>query len=77
MPDTHKLEDQAALYVLGRLTPAERCEFEVSLAESTELRALVWDLEQGAVVLAMAVPQRRPPQHVWQRIEEAVAEEAR
>jgi len=77
MPDTHKLEDQTALYVLGRLTPAERCEFEVSLAESAELRALVGELEEGAVVLAMAVPQRRPPQHVWQRIEEAVAEEAR
>jgi hypothetical protein len=77
MPDSHTLEDQAALYVSGGLTPAELCEFEASLAESAELRALVRDLEEGAGVLAMAVPQRRPPQHVWQRIEEAIAEESK
>jgi hypothetical protein len=77
MPDSRTLEDQAALYVLGRLTPIERCEFEVSLSESAELRALVRELEEGAVVLAMGVPQRKPPQYLWQRIENAVAEEAR
>ena len=77
MPDSHKLEDQAALYVSGGLTPAEHCEFEASLAESAELRALVRDLEEGAGVLAMAVPQRRPPQHVWQRIEAVIAAEAK
>ena len=77
MPDAHKLEDQAALYLLGRLTPAEHCEFEVSLAESAELRTLVRDLEEGAAVLAMAVPQRQAPQLLWERIEQTVAEETK
>ena len=77
MPDSHQREDQAALYVSGGLAPAEQCEFEARLAESVELRALVRELEEGAAVLAMSVPQRRLPQHVWQQIEAAIAEESK
>ncbi len=77
MPELHLLEDDATLYVLGRLTEAERGEFEVRLAESAELRTLVRALEEGAVAAAMASPRRRVPKQVWEGIEEAVTEDAR
>jgi len=41
------------------------------------LRALVRELEEGAVAVAMASPQRRVPQLVWERIEKAVNENTR
>jgi len=44
--------------VLGGLTEEERGEFEARLAESAGLRALVRELEEGAVAVAMASPQR-------------------
>jgi hypothetical protein len=75
MPDLHLPEDEAALYVVGELTAAERARFEARLAQSADLRALVRELEEGAVVLAMATPRRQPPSFVWQGIEKAVAEE--
>jgi len=75
MPDIHILEDAATLYVLGGLTDAERRAFEAQLAQSAELRALVRELEEGAVALTLAAPRRRPPQQVWQRIEKVVAQE--
>src|SRR2546421_12154974 len=77
MPELHLIEDEAVRYVLGELTAAERREFEARLAESAELRALVRELEQGAVALSMALPQRRPPQEVWMQIENVVARDAR
>src|ERR1700704_5991512 len=76
MPDLPLPEDEAALYVVGELTPAERAGFEARLAQSAELRALVRELEEGAVVLAMAAPRRQPPPLVWQGIEKAVAQES-
>jgi hypothetical protein len=75
MSDHHLFDDEATLYVLGRLTEAERGEFEARLAESAELRALVRELAEGAVAVAMASPRRRAPQQVWSRIEKAVTEE--
>ncbi len=77
MPEFHPAEDQAALYVMGGLTPDERREFKVRLAESAELRALVRELEDGAVALALASPRRLPPQKIWRQIERAVAGENR
>lgn len=77
MSDLHLLEDEATLYVLGRLTEAGRGEFEAHLAQSAELRALVRELEEGAVAVAMASPRRRAPQQVWQRIEKAVTEKTK
>ncbi len=77
MSDLHLLEDEATLYVLGRLTEAGRGEFEARLAQSAELRALVRELEEGAVAVAMASPQRRAPKQVWERIEKAVTEETK
>jgi TolA-binding protein len=77
MPDLHSPENEAALYVLGELTAAERCEFEARLARSAELRGLVRELEEGAVALSMASPRRRPPQEVWTRIEKSVTGKTR
>jgi hypothetical protein len=77
MPELHLPEDEAALYVLGGLSGEERRDFEARLAQSEELCALVRELENGAVALAQAAPQRRPPKQVWQRIEKAVARETK
>ena len=77
MPEFHSPEDQAALYVLGELADDEHREFKARLAESAELRALVRELEDGAVALALASPKRLPPRKVWQQIEKAVAGETR
>src|SRR5688572_13316894 len=77
MSELHLIEDEATLYVLGRMTEAERGEFESRLAESAELRALVRELEEGAVAVAMASPRRRVPQQVWEGIEKAVTEKTR
>ena len=72
MPESHIIEDEAALYVLGQLGAAERHAFEARLAQSAELRALVGELEASTVALALAVPQHQPPPRVWQRIEDNV-----
>ena len=74
-PEPHIIEDEAALYVLGQLGAAERCAFEARLEQSAELRALVRELEAGTVALALATPQHQPPQRVWQRVEDTVAQE--
>jgi hypothetical protein len=77
MPEPQLPEDEAVPYVLGELSAVERREFEARLSHSAELRALVRDLEEGALALSMASPQRRCPREVWTRIEEAVAREER
>lgn len=77
MADLHSPEDQATLYVLGELTAAERREFEARLAQSAELRALVRELEEGALALSTGLPQHRPPPQVWSGIEKAVIRENR
>src|SRR5438093_8406945 len=77
MPEIHQPEDEAVLYVLGELTAAERRAFEMRLAQSVELRALVRELERGAEALSMASPRRLPPCEVWTRIEKTVAREER
>src|SRR5258708_3293601 len=74
MADLHSFEDQAALYVLDGLNCVEREEFKTRLAESAELRALVQELEEGTVALAMAAPRRQPPGGVWKHIERGLSE---
>jgi hypothetical protein len=75
MPKPNLSEDDAPLYVLGGLSVAERREFDAMLAESARLRALVRDLEEGAVALTLTVAPKRPPHAVWQQIEKALAKE--
>ncbi|PYL01106.1 MAG: hypothetical protein DME19_02880, partial [Verrucomicrobia bacterium] len=77
MTDHDLPEDDAARYVLGELTPAQRREFEARMAQSIDLRALVCELEDGAVALSMASPPRRAPQEVWARIEKTMGREQR
>src|ERR1043165_1363637 len=72
MPEIHLPEDDAVRYVLNELNAVERGEFEARLAESAELRALVGELQEGAVALSMSSPRRRPPQEVWNKIEATV-----
>jgi anti-sigma-K factor RskA len=75
MPDFLSSEDEATLYVLGELAAAERREFEARMAKSAELRQMVRELEEGAVVLSTGLPPRRPPSEVWIGIEKAVGRE--
>lgn len=77
MPDSYSPEDEAARYVMGGFATAERVEFETRLAHSAQLRALVRELEEGAVALAMAAPQKRPLQQIWKQIEKTVAQETK
>src|SRR5213078_3689312 len=77
MPEFHLSEDDAGRYLLGELTGAERREFEARLAQSAELRALVDELQEGAVALSMTPPRRRPPPEVWRRIEKRVTDQTR
>jgi anti-sigma factor RsiW len=75
-PEQHPLADEAARYILGQLSPRARHEFEVQLAQSAELRALVQELEAGIEAMARTVPQRPPPPQAWSPIEQAIAREA-
>ena len=75
MAELHPYEDQAVLYLLGELSPDQRREFESRLAESAELRALLRELEEGSVALAMSAPRRRAPARIWKRIEGVIARE--
>lgn len=73
MPDLHSWEDEAARYLLGELSNVQRAEFEARLASSPELRALIRELEEGAVALSMTSPRQLPPPETWQRIEKGIA----
>jgi hypothetical protein len=76
MTEPYSFEDDAELYVLGRLEPDQRREFEERLKNSTELQSRVRELQEGLVALAMATPQRKTPPQVWRQIEKAIAGEA-
>jgi hypothetical protein len=73
MPEFPMTEDETVRYLLGELSPAERRVFEARLAQSAELRALLRELEEGAVTLSMASPPKRAPRQVWAQIEKALA----
>ena len=55
------LQDQAALYVLGSLDPAEMAAFEKALDRDAELRSLVRELREAASDLGGSVPSHQPP----------------
>ncbi len=74
MPDLPSSEDDAALYVLNGLSAAERRDFEVQLAQSSDLRALVRDLEEGTTALALASIKKQPPPRIWNGIALAVSQ---
>lgn len=77
MAEPDLIEEEAVRYLLGELGADERRQFEARLERSAELRALVRELEEGAVTLAAAAPPRRLPSDLWPQIESAVERERR
>lgn len=56
------LEERAALFVAGAMTPEDREAFELVLEFDPELRTLVYDLQQVATAIAMShTPADLPP----------------
>jgi quercetin dioxygenase-like cupin family protein len=68
-----QLQDQASLYVLGALTPEEHGAFESELREDGELRALVFELQRAAAMVAKSVPQATIPPQLKANIFERIA----
>ncbi len=60
--------EQASLYVLELLPPAERRDFERNLAADPALRALVRELQGNVDALVLAEPAPPAPMRVWGRI---------
>ena len=67
-----ELREQAGLYVLGALTPAEQAAFEAHLATCGECAAEVRTLSSVAGALAHAVPQSEPSPALRARVLAAV-----
>jgi hypothetical protein len=67
--------DELEDYLFGRLTPAAGRRFEARLTQNTALRQHIRELEEGALALAMAAPQLRPPSEAWTNIQAGVARE--
>jgi anti-sigma-K factor RskA len=61
-------QDQASLYVLRMLPPAEALEFARELEKDPELQQLVSQLEDTASTVALAAPHRRPPSSLRSRV---------
>jgi len=61
-------QEQASLYVLGALTPAEQRAFEVDVRANTELRELVQSLQRTSGLLAMTSPAVRPPSRLREKV---------
>lgn len=61
-------EEQASLYALGLLAPAEAAAFESAMRANPELGTLVRDLEETAAALAYSVEQIEPPAHVREKL---------
>jgi hypothetical protein len=77
MTESDPIEEKALLYVLGELTPDQAREFEAELERTPELMECVRELEEGAVGVALARPQKRAPKLVWTNIERAIESERR
>lgn len=68
----HRHDPEAAEYVLGTLSAAERREFETAMARDGELAAAVRAWEDRLVPLASRLPPVEPPARLWTEIERAV-----
>ncbi len=64
-----KFEEQATLYVLDSLDPGERAAFEAQLIQSSELAALVRELESALEREIRLLPQHPPAADLLTRIE--------
>jgi len=65
-------QDQASLYVLRMLPPAEALAFARDLEHDPELQQLVSQLEDTASTVALAAPLRRPPSSLRSRVLAAI-----
>ncbi|MBV9102127.1 MAG: zf-HC2 domain-containing protein [Candidatus Eremiobacteraeota bacterium] len=63
--------DDAELYVIGALEPAERAEFEAHLEGCTDCAKRVADASQVATALAMSLPAYEPPHRLGRRLAQA------
>jgi anti-sigma-K factor RskA len=69
-----ELQDRlAAEYVLGTLRGRARLRFEAGLREDAALRRAVQEWESRLAPMAEAVPERVPPQRVWERLQGRIA----
>jgi anti-sigma-K factor RskA len=68
-----ELREQAELYVLGALTPADRAAFEAHLATCAECTASVKSLSPVAHALAYVAPQLEPPSALRARVVHSVS----
>jgi len=72
---TERQQDQASLYVLGALPPAERAAFEAELLADESLRQLVRELQRGVEGVASAVSSPPPgglKDKVLRRVDEKI-----
>jgi anti-sigma-K factor RskA len=70
---SEELQDQAALYVLGRLDASEAAVFEESLSANAELQDLVRQLRDSVGAIAYAAPSVSPPAELRARILDQVS----
>lgn len=69
-----ELQDRlAAEYVLGTLRGRARLRFDAWLREDAALRRAVQEWESRLAPMAEAVPERVPPQRVWERLQGRIA----
>ncbi|HEY3754923.1 MAG TPA: anti-sigma factor [Opitutaceae bacterium] len=66
-------DELACDYVLDRLDPRERTEFEARLVADDALRQRVRDYEDGLAARIFELPPRSPSRQVWARIAEKTA----
>jgi anti-sigma factor ChrR (cupin superfamily) len=58
---TERQQEQAALYVLGLLSPSERDRFAEQARSEAELRQFLWSLQRAMERVVLALPAQAPP----------------
>ena len=58
---TEQQQEQAALYVLGLLSPWEQEQFAGQARSDAELRELLWSLQRAMERVVLALPAKAPP----------------
>ena len=71
------LEEQASLYALDLLEPAESGAFEKQMAADSELGRRVDELREMAAKFAYGAPLRQPPAHLEAKVLEAIRADKR
>lgn len=69
-----RMQEQAALHVLGALTPEEAAQFKQAMEADAELKALVESFAPATIALAGSVPAVEPPPQLRARILARVGE---